>query len=568
MFRQILTYGLILLASQAVGQDDLTTLSVEDAIVAIESEYRVRFSYSKQVVPYQEMVELDMSEPSLPKLLESINMQTGIIYQKKGKRVALSYDPLSNVSSNKLVAKVDSKDKVIEKSDGPSLNFAVSDDHLLASANRHEESNRSNFAESIVEYESSKALFESRETYDPVTALEELTKKDPRVNSIKNTNERSPEISVAAATESEKEEIHLAQFSLIPIKRLSDKKEDRKYRLSINAISGVSGSVEGVEVGGVKNTVKNNVDGVQFSGLFNRVEGNVTGGQFSGWSNRTKGTVRGLQMAGFSNRNQQADAVQFAGVFNYNREVSRGFQWAGLFNISRNIAGGQIAGLFNFSSGNNDAQVAGLINVADQTRAQLGGFLNVAREVSWFQVGLINVADTVAGASFGLLNIIRRGYNKIEFSVNEALYGNLAVKLGTKRFYNIFQVSSNFKRNRAGNGLIWGYGYGVGFFQKLTPKFKLNPEVIVMNVHERNLLQADLNLVNQFRLLFHFNTDTKTEFFVGPTFNLSISKVKSFDSSIVGTNIAPYTLWDTTYFRTFNSINSKFWIGLSAGIRI
>lgn len=567
MFRLILTYGFILFSCLAIGQEEeeLTALTVEDAIVAIESEYSVRFSYSKQVVPYQEMVELDMTEPSLPKLLKSLEVQTGIVYRQKGKRVALSYDPQIKKDFGLLAIETGKENEPNEPNKNlPPEGRGIDEKEVINPSSG--DVYATNPSEPVIEYEISKSLFEPR-VYDRVAVLEELTSKDPRVSSIRDSEEKSADISVATAIPV-KEEVHLAQFSLVSIRSLSEKKERRKYRLSVNAISGVSGSVEGLEVGGIKNTVKKNVDGVQFSGLFNKVEGNVTGGQMAGWSNRTKGIMRGLQMAGFSNRNQQADAVQFAGIFNYNRDVSRGFQWAGLFNISRNIAGGQIAGLFNFSSGNNDAQLAGLVNIADQTKAQVGGFLNVAREVGWLQVGLINVADTVSGASFGLLNLIRRGYNKIEISINEALFGNFAVKLGTKKFYNIFQISSNFKRNRTGNGLIWGYGYGFGFFQKITPQVKLNPEVLVMNIHERNLLQADLNLLNQFKLLFHFNTNTKAEFFIGPTFNLSISKVKSFDSGIVGTDIAPYTIWDTTYFRSFNSINTKFWIGFSAGVRI
>ena len=91
---------------------------------------------------------------------------------------------------------------------------------------------------------------------------------------------------------------------------------------------------------------------------------------------------------------------------------------------------------------------------AEDVDVQVAGLVNVAKNVDVLQLGLINVADSVSGVSFGLLNLIKKGYNKIEISTGDALYGNLAVKLGTRNFYNIFQVGTNFKKNVLGNGII------------------------------------------------------------------------------------------------------------------
>ncbi len=568
--RSFLAYWLLLGTTWTWAQtagDQVMAYTVEDAIAALESEYSVRFSYSKQIVPYQEVVELDMSESSLPKLLDALKEQTGIVYKHRGKRVALSYDPTLRTDEGTVAA----VEKAQDADQSASAISALPSSSLppeLAAVDL-DLGGGELIVEEGVYFEQSKSLIGSRPTYDPVAQLQELKEKDPRVSSLRKEAKESlqselSEPSVATA----EEEIYPAQISLLPAGELTKQKLDRKYHLSINGLAGKVGSVEGFEFGMLHNHITNDLEGVQISGFANRVDGDANGGQIAGFSNRGDGTVRGAQFAGVANRAYQADAIQLAGFYNHNEEVSRGFQVAGIFNISKNIGGTQVAGLFNSSSGNNDLQISGLINMAGQTRAQLSGFVNVAREVKWFQLGIINVADTVGGASIGLLNLIRRGYNKIEFSISEAMYVNLAVKLGTKGFYNIFQVSSNFKRNLAGNGLIWGYGYGFGFFQKLAPGLKLNPEILVMNIHERNLLQPDLNLLNQGKILFHFSRSRKMEFFAGPTFNLSISKVKSFDSSIVGTNIAPYEIWNTTYFRSFNSINTKFWIGFSAGVRI
>ncbi len=555
----------------ASAQDLVTeTMTVEEAIAAIESEHRVRFAYSKEMLPYEERVSLDLTESSLPQVLESLSHQTGMEYRLKGRRVALRYDASMQESLEMLVqneaAAASPEEAVDNKLSGSSALQVVEGE----STKMNEGSEVVMVSEAAIapkiSYETPQTLLASRSPFDPVAMLEDLERKDPRVQRVKTEEE----ILATETTQLVEEEVHLAQFSFVPLPGgLQNTKKARTYRFSFNALAGSAGSVKGLEIGALYNSLDKDLEGVQVSGMFNRVLGDVHGGQIAGWSNRTRGVARGVQVAGVSNRSDQADAVQFAGLYNYNREVSRGFQTAGLFNISRNISGAQIAGLFNFSSGRVNAQAAGLSNFGDQVDAQIGGLFNIAREVKYVQIGLINIADTVGGASFGLLNLIRRGYNKVEFSVSEALFANVAIKLGTRKFYNIFQVSTNFKKNIVGNGLIWGYGYGLGFFVKLDQEVKINPELIVSNIHERNLLRPDLNLLNQFKLLFHFGSGTgKTEFFAGPTANLSISAVKTFDSVVIGTNIASYTIWESSYISTYNSVNTKFWIGFSAGIRL
>ena len=543
--------------------------TVEDAIVAIENEYRVRFSYSKQIVPYQEVVHLDLSAQSLPSVLESLTDQTGIVYQRRGKRVALSYDP--TIREEASMTSIDEAEKQVEiprdLKGEVSQSMHVIDE--LPTADTYEGLGGEVVMEEGIYFEQSKSLIGARPSYDPVAMLESLREKDPRILSIYQDKKQvlESELTEPKVQQNEEEDIHLAQVSLLPVGFGQTRKLERKYHVSFNAIAGRTGSVEGLEFGVLHNHITNHLEGVQISGFSNRVDGDAQGGQIAGFSNRGGGIFRGIQLAGVANTAHQADAMQVAGLYNHNREVSRGLQAAGLFNISRNIAGSQMAGLFNSSSGSNNLQVAGFLNMAGQTHVQMSGFVNVAREVKWLQLGIINVADTVGGASIGLLNLIKRGYNKVEFSTSESLFANLAIKLGTKGFYNIFQVSTNFKRNLTGNGLVWGYGYGFGFFIPLAAKLRLNPEVLVMNIHERNFLQPDLNLLNQGKLLFNFKRKN-LEFFVGPTFNLSISKVRSQDASIIGTSIAPYSIWESTYFRSFNSINTKFWIGFNAGIRI
>ncbi|MBK8505610.1 MAG: hypothetical protein IPL46_27470 [Saprospiraceae bacterium] len=213
-------------------------------------------------------------------------------------------------------------------------------------------------------------------------------------------------------------------------------------------------------------------------------------------------------------------------------------------------------------------QGSGFCNVAENVDVQIAGLVNVAKKVDFLQIGLINVADTVAGISFGLLNLIKKGYNKIEISIGDALYGNLAVKLGTRYFYNIFQVGSNFQRNSRGNGLIWGYGYGFGFFQNISKGLKFNPELLVSNIQEKSIIKPDLNLLSQVKLLFHFTEKSRFEIFAGPTFNFMVSNITQENGVLTGSNISRYSLYERNYFDLINPINAKFWIGFNAGIRI
>ena len=376
------------------------------------------------------------------------------------------------------------------------------------------------------------------------------------------------------------EDIHFMQISFVPTKINRARKSKYRNRFSLNILAGYTGGVEGLEIGGFTNGVKRDVHGLQFAGFGNMVGGNIEGGQFSGFVNYNQGIMRGLQMAGFANVNEQADAFQFAGAFNFNHRVSRGFQAAGFFNSGRYIAGVQLAGFFNLALGNINGQASGFCNIAEQVDVQVAGFVNVAKKVDIMQIGLVNVADSVSGVSIGLVNLIKHGYNKIEISGSEALYANAALKLGTTRFYNIFQIGTNFKRDINRIGMVWGYGYGFGFLNKLTNQVRLNPELVVMQINESGKSKTNLdplslsrynrklNLLGQLKLLFNINNTGNTEIVVGPTLNVSISKIQNISGLGYGTSISPYTIWDKTYIRNDRPLNTKVWVGFSAGVRI
>jgi hypothetical protein len=510
--------------------------TVEAVLLDIEERYQVRFSYSKDIVPHDDLVVLGYRRKSLTEVLEDLGSQTGIVYRQRGTRVVLNYDPSLRRPQAIAVAQ---KEPLQVENPSKETTLLAENGNVILSEEVPEPAPR------------------SRTT--TATIKERRLKQEIKYERIYEAE------GLRIASE---QETQWAQISLLPTEPLVGRKSTRINHFSFNVLAGYNGGLEGIEVGAFANGIKKDVKGMQLAGFVNYVGGNVEGGQIAGFGNFNKGIMRGIQVSGMTNINEQTDGIQIAGGFNLNRRISRGYQLAGFFNAGRNVAGGQLAGFVNVSLGNAYFQSAGFCNVAENIDVQVSGLVNVAKTVRHFQIGLINVADTVGDFSFGLLNLIKRGYNKVELSFGDALYGNVAIKLGTRKFYNIFQVGTNFKRNILSNGYTWGYGYGFGFFQKIAKDFKINPELLVSNVQERRIIKPDLNLLSQVKILFHFTEGSRIEVFGGPTINYMISRLNLQDGQILGSQIAPYTLYQQTYFGGIDPINTKFWIGFNAGIRI
>ncbi|NND08912.1 MAG: hypothetical protein HKN87_21280 [Saprospiraceae bacterium] len=555
----VILFLLLASLSDTFGQtgDSYRKVRVEDLLTEAEDHYQVRFSYSKEIVPYDELVAVQISTTSLVELLQMLEEQTQIIYQKRGSRVILNVDAFA----------AEQEAMAVQVSAQRATDELQSQDAMLKEANLAEKQARSISVPAEKEQQGALAQqtdhLRTQEGDKEVVSVAKIADADHQ-EELRSERAYSEEL----ARLEQDQNTSVLQLSFVPVPRLVEKKLEKNYHLSFNALAGYSGNLEGVEVGLFLNGIKYDVYGIQMAGLGNYVGGNVQGAQFSGFGNYNDGIMRGLQVAGFANINEQADAIQLAGAFNLNRRISRGIQGAGFFNAGRHIAGMQFAGFFNLSLGSINTQTSGFCNVAEEVDAQVSGLLNVAKKVNYVQLGVINIADTVAGASFGLLNIIRKGYNRVEFSTSETLYANLALKLGTKHFYNVFQVSTNLKRNIDRTGPVWGLGYGFGFFKQIDEGARFNPELVVMQMHENRLRNYNLNLLSQLKLLFHFNKSKGVEIFAGPVFNYSISKVYDPENNIYGSQVTPYTFWNKTYYREDKPINTKGWIGFSAGVRI
>jgi hypothetical protein len=302
---------------------------------------------------------------------------------------------------------------------------------------------------------------------------------------------------------------------------------------SINLLGGYSGGTTKAELGGLFNIDRGDVQSVQVAGLFNQVGGRVSGFQMAGLVNSAWNGV---------------DAVQLAGLMNFSHGEVNGVQVAGLLNVSTDsLSGTQVAGVSNYTH-------------RDVNGAQVSAVLNVGRKVNGSQVALFNYADSISGAPVGLISFVRKGYNTIEIGANEVLPLNLALRTGTRTFYNILFAGM---RPEASDSLTWSFGYGVGTAPRLGKKTFLNIELSSEQLNKGNVVA--LNLINKFYLGFDFQATRWLGLFAGPTLNYRV-----YDSAYTA-HPDLFTYSDppvqSEKFYATNDIGTQLWWGFRAGFR-
>ncbi len=361
-----------------------------------------------------------------------------------------------------------------------------------------------------------------------------------------------------------------AQVSLLPyLGTNAVRSPEINNKVSLNLLWGTNGGVQGVEVGGIGNTIQEDVVGMQLAGLINTVGDDVYGTQIGGLFNMVADTMAGVQIAGLFNVAGNTDAFQVATLFNITAHEASGMQSALGFNISGGSAdGAQTALGFNYAGGDVRFQTSLLLNRARNVeRGQLGLLMNIAREVNGDQVGLINVADSIIGVPVGLINIVRKGYNSLEIATSDVFYGNIGLKMGVRAFYNIFYLGgrSDDRPDEGGGEVNWGLGYGLGTSAPLARNFYLNLEILSMHVNEEESWTRELNQLNQLRVLFEGRVGRRTSLFVGPVGNWMVSKRRDPETGeLIGSGLAP----GAGYAYTRNGVNTKLWLGFTAGIRL
>jgi len=380
--------------------------------------------------------------------------------------------------------------------------------------------------------------------------------------------------------------------------------------LSLNLFVGVSGGVDGVEVGGFinvdrfyvngfqaagfGNTVGGSVEGVQLSGFYNAVGGdfryvqgagfvNVTGGnqagiQGAGFANVVGNDVYGFQGSGFINvAGGRVTGIQGAGFMNVSGDTTTGLQASGFMNVAGNFNKGiQVSGFGNVAgNGKVTVQGSGFLNVADEVSGlQAAGFLNKAGFVRGVQAaGFINICDSIDGVPIAPISIVKHGgYHSFELAASETQYISASFRLGIPRFYTIYSFGKP-----SGPSTRWMYGAGIGSQLDLSGRSFLNVELMAeqelwigdSRTAPYPVYQSRLNMNNQLRISYGIGLGNFAELFIGPTLNLSVAHTHPADDVYIPWEpIAPdWAFVDMTYESTYHQLNYAFWIGLRGGIR-
>ncbi len=484
-----------------------------EILMDISDRYDVHFTYSRDFIPLDHLVSVEVNNYPLYQTLDMIFAPTPVVYKSIGGHIVLSVD--------------ESKDEQLSQLDKLPLPDEIRRKKRLK------------------EYQEPQTLpNRNTQVIEHAAGGDRVVEFDPSRFNI-------PEIK----HEPYQEEAPVIQISLYSMKKDWDKIEDvQEAKVLIDVLGGNHKKIDGLNIGGGVNNIHHSVRGVQLGGLGNRVNEDVKGIQAAGLFNKVNGRVTGLQASGLYNS-------AGGNVF--------GMQVSGAANIAKGKADVQVAGLFNYSGGQTKSQVSGLMNIAgDVDWSQTSSLFNKGKTVKGFQLGLINVADTAVLGSYGLLNFIRRGYNRIEISGSDALHANIGFKLGTRQFYNIFHFGARWDQfttgDQQGNFMSWGLGYGLGTTLTLGSRSLMNIEAVAIHLNELEPWTNELNLLNQLKFTYDIRLGRKFSMFAGPVVNVHVSRLKPVaDPADRSVNFAPYTIFDGDDGKN----NVKMWVGVHAGFR-
>lgn len=348
---------------------------------------------------------------------------------------------------------------------------------------------------------------------------------------------------------------------------------------SLNVIAGYNGGVEGIEIGGFANVLRNNMQGTQIAGFSNTVFREMQGVQIAGFANVVTRSSEGMMLAGFTNHaGKSSKVVQMAGFSNQVIGSVSGAQLAGFVNIATDsVKGAQLAGFGNFSAKQTQAlqasgfintslgevqggQIAGFANIAENVDGvQISGFINLAKKVKGLQIGFINVADTFeAGVPIGFLSFVRNGYHNFSIGTNELLWAEGQFRCGVSRFYNIFSVAFSPVPGRTG----WEFGYGLGSVVMSKPKSEIALELVGYHVNEEEIWTNATNELFRFSPRYTYHPGAgRFGIWAAPSLNLQVISDWDEDEGFES-KLAPYTmLEDEGRYAT-----TKFWVGEQVGI--
>jgi hypothetical protein len=315
------------------------------------------------------------------------------------------------------------------------------------------------------------------------------------------------------------------------------------------------GASTGFQVGGIGNIVGGSVTGMQTGGIFNITGNSVRGAQISGIVNIDGGTMKGFEVAGIINGNiDTVTGVQIAGIVN-SASIIEGLQVAGVANLVNSANACQVAGVTNLNAGESKIQVAGVGNIAADVKGiQIGGVFNVAQTVKGVQLaGVVNICDSIDGVPVALISIVRKnGYRRFEIWGTEALYMNFSYKIGIRELYSIITLGYSTKDIHDNLGL----GVGLGTEMKLGNRNCIDLEAYFYQINHYLWMDED-NFLYTLKLNYALNLNNRIALFVGPTFNMLCTNINSDAHAIAPGYSVEYK----------GSNDWQYWAGFNAGIR-
>lgn len=321
----------------------------------------------------------------------------------------------------------------------------------------------------------------------------------------------------------------------------------------------VGGSFRGVQAAGTFNIVRDSLQKVQLAGVGNIVGGSVTGLQAGGTFNICN-TFDGLQLSGTVNFATSFEGAQISGVWNESRRVD-GLQLSGVINTAKQITGVQVTGVTNIAKNIEGTQVAGVVNIANNMEGlQVAGVVNIASYLDGYQVGTVNIADSAKGVPFGFFSYVKKGYHKLEVSIDEMKVTSLAFRTGVPLFHNIFSVGSSTMFT---SSPLWTYGYGIGTSIG-------NPSKVLWDIDfsmSRFLKESNWSSENAHYKLYtglDWHLSKKISIAAGVSYNLLSTNSKETGLNSAIDSLLPYTFSNST---SSSGTNFKSWIGGTVAIR-
>lgn len=298
---------------------------------------------------------------------------------------------------------------------------------------------------------------------------------------------------------------------------LSSAVHQRMNGIQLAGILDYAAYMNGLQISGLANFVKNDAYGMMLSALVNAVGGDAAGFQLSGLTNITGRRFDGLSLSGLMNISTEVvNGVQIAGLLNTCGVQVNGLQLSLLGNVGMVVSGSQVCMISNIASDRiRGLQLAGVANIAmnadkalqlstltnvclDSMRgaqvaiignyaehvegAQIGLFNIATGKVHGWQVGVVNHSNDTTAHKIGLVNITPK--TKIQamlFGSNTSKF-NVAVRFKNRMNYSILGIGSHyFDMNEDFSGCLF---YRTGLYFPLKNKFEISGDLGFFHIED------------------------------------------------------------------------------------